>query len=160
MVKIFIKTDKLFVTAGPNMLQTGWYGGQWVKYVGNRTVELSDKATYAGFMKNGYKLTDIDGKSYDYDDTESDTALNFIPHRYENKSIKAYGQSVMISGGGDFDFNKNAYDTTKTYVHNQKLYVNDNAVLTNVDSGNPSIGVVSMIPSDNEGNWLGMALKY
>jgi len=66
---------------------------------------------------------------------------------------------TIVAGGGDYDFNINAYDTTKSYAYNQLLFVNDNAVLTNVDSGNLLVGIVTALPAENS-NWLGMTMKY
>lgn len=157
MVKMHIRGDKLFATVAPSLLQTGWYGGQWVKYSGKRTIVLADKTTYAGFILLGHKLRDLDAMPYNYSD--STAGANAVPYQYENKAVDAYGQTLIIAGGGDYDFNKNVYDTTKTYTYNQLLYVNDNAILTNVNGGGPPVGLVNVIPSDNN-NWLGVTLKY
>lgn len=152
-----IRGDKIRVTVGDTLMQNGWYSGHWVRFVGNRTVELATKTEYAGFLIIGHKLRDLDAKPYDFIDTTSGS--EFIPYQYENKAVDAYGRTFLVAGGGDYDFNKYVYDTTKTYTYNQKLFVNDNAILTNVDSGASPIGLVTAIPDDNN-NWLGLTLKF
>ena len=121
MVKMHIRGDKLLVKVTNSLLQKGWYGGQWVKYVGKRIVDLADASSYSGFILLGHKLIDTDGNPYDF----KDGVIDAIPFQYENKAVDASGQTLIIAGGGDFDFNKNAYDTTQTYSYNQRLYVNN-----------------------------------
>jgi len=155
MVKMHLRGDKHFVTVGPNLIETGWFGGQWVKYVGKRTVEKATNTVFAGFLLLGYKLNDLDAKPYNY----IESGVVSVPFKYENQALNAYGQSVMITDSGEMDFNFNAFDTTQVYTYNQMLYVNNNGFLTNVNSGGLSVGIVSVIPKDNN-NWLGITLKY
>jgi len=158
MVKAHLKCDRVVVAIHSDLLQLGWYGGHWVRYTGKRTVELATKDDYAGFLVWGHKLIDLDAKPYDYTDTISSS--QFVPYQHDNKAVNAKGNKcIMIAGGGDFDFNKNVYDTTQIYTYNQLLYINDNSILTNVNVGSPSVGLVNAIPEDNN-NWLGMTLKY
>lgn len=158
MVKVHLKCDRILVSVSTTLLQSGWYGGQWVRYTGKRTVDLATKDEYAGFLVWGHRLKDVDGKPYDYRDM--DGLAEHVPYQHENKAVTAQkNRCIMIAGGGDFDFNKNAYDTTKTYTYNQLLYINDNSVLTNVNVGSPPVGMVNAIPEDNN-NWLGMTLKF
>jgi len=155
MVKMHARGDVLLANVIETLLKNGWYGGQWVRYVGRRKVDLATESEYAGFLLLGHRLKDLHGYPYNYTEGYGET----IPYEYENKAVNAYGQVAIIAGGGDYDFNENVYDTTKTYTYNQTLFVNNNSVLTNVDSGNSSIGLVNVIPSDNNG-WLGVNLKY
>lgn len=155
MVKMHLRGDKHFVTIGPNLLESGWFGGQWVKYVGKRTVEKATDHVYAGFLLIGHKLNDLDSKPYNY----LEGGVISVPFKYENIALDAYGQSVMITDSGEMDFNLNVYDTTQVYTYNQTLYINNNGFLTNVNVGGPSVGIVSVTPQDNNG-WLGITLKY
>ena len=85
MVKMHFKGDKIRVYVGDTLKQNGWFGGQWVRFVGNRTVELATKTEYAGFLLLGNKLKDLDAKPYDFIDTAS--GAEFIPYQYENKGL-------------------------------------------------------------------------
>jgi len=154
MVKMHFRGDKIQVYVSDQLLRSGWYGGQWVKYTGKRIVDLATETVYTGFLLLGHKFEDLNGVPYDYKD-----GYPVVPFGYENSAVNAYGQTIMITGGGDYDFNLNVYDTTKTYSYNQNLYVNNNSVLTNVDVGEQPVGVVNTVPSDNNG-WLGVTLRY
>lgn len=157
MVKMRIRGDKHIVKVTDNMYETGWYGGQWVRYVANRTVDFATQAEYAGFLLIGWRLKDLDAKPYDYIDTNA--GAEFLPFQYENKSVDAYRQAVLITDSGEMDFNKYAYDITQVYSYQQLLYINNSSVLTNVNSGKPSVGIVIATPQDNNG-WLGIMLKF
>jgi len=154
MIKIIIPAIRHIATVGPNLLASGWYGGQWVKYVGNRTVEKADSHTAAGFLILGYKLQDLDAAPYKYDFN----ITNMVPAINENQPIDAYGRAVLIHGG-EFDFNKNVYDNSVVYSYNQLLYLNNNGILTNVNTGGPSVGIVITAPQDNNG-WMGVIIKF
>ena len=157
MVKMHIRGDKIRATVGDTLMQNGWYGGNWVRFVAKRTVELATKTEYAGFILLGHKLRDLDASPYSYTDTSAGAIA--VPYQYENKAVDAYGRTFLVAGGGDYDFNRHVYDTTKTYSYNEKLFVNDNAILTNVDSGAPPVGLVTATPQDNN-TWLGLTLKF
>jgi hypothetical protein len=157
MVKMRIRGDKHNVKVTDSFYQKGWYGGQWVRYVGNRTVDEATDTTFAGFLLWGWRLKDLDAKPYDYIDTTA--GAEFFPFQYENQAVNAYHETTLITDSGEMDFNRYVYDTTKNYLYNQKLFVNNNGILTNVDVGAPSVGIVVGIPQDNNG-WLGMMLKF
>ncbi len=155
MVKMFFKGWRMPVIAGPELLKTGWYGGQWVRFVGNLTVEKATPSQVAGFLLNGYKLEDYDGKPYSYKDMDGKKI--FVPFLYENQTIRQYGKVTMATDDGLYDFNKNVYEDVD-YQHNQYLYLNNEGILTNVDSGFAFIGVVAGIPVDNNG-WLRVLVR-
>ena len=154
MVKMFIRGTKHIMTVGPQLLQSGWYGGIWVKIVGSRTVEKATPTVFAGFLLLGYKLRDLDAAPYNYDYNITD----YIPAQHENQPLDAYGRTLMMADSGEYDFNLNAYDTTQVYNYNDHLYLNNNAVLTNLNSGTPPVGIVISKPSDRNG-WLGTILN-
>ncbi|MDD5650232.1 MAG: hypothetical protein PHF86_07450 [Candidatus Nanoarchaeia archaeon] len=155
MVKMFFKGWRMPVTIGPTLLQTGWYGGQWVRFTGNLTVEKASVSSVAGILLTGYKLEDCDGKPYDYNNM--DGLQIFKPYQYENQAINAFGKATMATDDGLYDFNSNVYETL-VYSYNQILYLNSEGLLTNVDSGFPYIGIVAGLPSDNNG-WLRVLVR-
>ena len=141
MIKPTYITDvKVPVIASPSLMINGWYGGKWMRFIGNRTVDYATKDNFAGFVLFGYKLRDE----------------GIIPYQYENIHLDAK-PAITIMVGGYFEFNNKAYDPLQVYNPNDKLYVDDNAVLTNVDTGFSSVGVVSATPQTNN-NWLGAVL--
>lgn len=156
MVKMHFKGWRIFVTAGPYLLQSGWYGGQFVRFTDNMIVEKATAEDVAGILINGYKLEDFDGKPYNYIDM--DGKKSFIPYQYENEAVNAFGKTTIASDDGLYDFNSNVYDNEVTYQYNQKLYLNNNGLLTNIDLGFFSVGVVAGIPEDNN-NWLRVLLR-
>lgn len=156
MVKMFFKGWRMPVTAGPILLQSGWYGGQWVRFVGDLTVEKATPSSVAGLLLNGYKLEDYDGKPYHYLDMDGKKV--FVPYQYENQTIRALSKVTMATDDGMYDFNRNVYDTGVVYGYNQLLYLTIDGILTNVDSGSPYIGIVAGLPSDNNG-WLRVLVR-
>ena len=159
MVKVNIRAMKLPVTVGPLLKETGWYGGQWVQFVGKKTVEVATPEFSAGFLMIGYKLKDFDGKPYNYDYSRMDSGvLPFVPYQFENKAIDAYGQTVLITDMGYYDFNSNVYDTAQVYQYNRHVYVNNNGFLTSVNTGFSPVGIVVSAPQDNNG-WLGIIVN-
>ena len=157
MVKMHFKGWRMPVTVGPDLLQSGWYGGQWVKFVGNMLVEKATPDNVAGLLLQGYKLEDYDGKPYHYIDMDGKKV--FVPYQYENQSIRsALHKATMATDDGLYDFNKNVYDDSLVYSYNQKLYLDANGILTNVDLGFPYVGIVAGLPSDNN-NWLRVILR-
>lgn len=157
MVKVYVENDRHIVTVTPALMQRGWYGGQWVRYIGKKTIDLATNTSYAGFLLYGYKKRDLDAAPYDFIDTVSGS--DFVPMQHENRAIDALAKTVIIADSGEFEFNKYAFDTTQIYTYNQELYVNNNAILTNQNTGGPPVGIVISAPQDNN-NWLGMMLKY
>jgi len=159
VVKIHILGIKIPVFIGPNLLQTGWYGGQWVKFVGRQIVEKAGPIEAVGFLLYGYKLSDMDGKPYSYIDMDGGSI--FVPYKHENDPVKAMKKVVMVSDVGYYDFNKNSYDTTQNYSYNEHLFANNDGILTNQKLGGPDtviVGVVGCVPQDNNG-WLGVLQK-
>jgi hypothetical protein len=156
MVKMFFKGWRMPVKAGPVLMQTGWYGGQWVRFVGDLTVEKATPSSVAGLLLNGYKLEDYDGKPYHYIDL--DGQKTFVPYQYENKSVMALSKVTMATDDGLYDFNRNVYDTSLIYAYNEFLYLNADGILTNVDSGSSYVAVVAGIPDDNNG-WLRVLVR-
>lgn len=134
------------------LLQTGWYGGLWVTVTGNRIVSKANKNNRTGFLLWGHKLKDLEAKRYKYNEGHIE-----VPWQYENVAVRAFGQAVMVCDSGEFDFNSNVYDSTLIYNYMDKLYVNDNGILTNVNNGSEDVGVVIGTPQDNNG-WLGVIL--
>lgn len=158
MVKMHFKGWRMPVTAGPKLLQSGWYGGQIVKFIGNMIVEKADPLNFAGILLEGYKLEDYDGKPYDY--ISMDGHKVFYPRQFENKAINAEHKVTMGTDDGWYDLNKNAYDTTVIYSYNQKLYINNIGILTNVNPGLGAfpVAVVAGTPEDTNG-WLRILLR-
>jgi len=155
MVKMHFKGWRLPVIVGPELLKTGWYGGQWVRFVGDLLVEKATASEVAGVLLYGYKLEDYDGKPYNYLDYDGKKV--FIPQEYENSHIKGSHKATMATDDGLYDFNKNVYEDL-VYSYNEKLYLNNEGIITNVDSGFPYIGIVAGLPSDNNG-WLRVLLR-
>lgn len=160
MIKVEFRFWGIQVTAGPGLLNTGWYGGQIVRFTGNMTVEKALPDQVVGVLINGYKLEDYDARPYYFDDSTSGS--KFKPYRYENNPTNArLHRTTMISDDGIFDINRNAYDTTQVYSYNQKLYANLDGIITNVNTGGTAdvIGVVAALPSDLNG-WMRVKLKW
>ncbi|MDD5650070.1 MAG: hypothetical protein PHF86_06605 [Candidatus Nanoarchaeia archaeon] len=161
MIKIHYKYWGINVKIGPNLLRTGWYGGQIVRFVDKMTVEKALPNETVGLLINGYKLEDYDGKQYDFKDMDG-LATARRPYKYENSPVDSSNHSAsMISDDVLLDFNRNAYDTTRIYTYNQKLYVNSNGILTNENIGGNAdvIGIVGAIPGDLNG-WLRAKIKW
>ena len=74
MVKMHFKCWRMPITVGPNLMRTGWYGGQWVKYVAKNTVDFASFNDFAGFMLLGYKLKDG----------------GYVPYNYENDGVSKW----------------------------------------------------------------------
>jgi hypothetical protein len=158
MIKIQFRYWGINVEAGPVLRQTGWYGGQIVRFVGNMIVEKALPNEIAGVLIHGYKLEDYDGKPYSFEDGFSGSRST--PYRYENNPIDSSSHKTsMISDDGMFDINKNAYDISQVYTYNQKLYSNIDGILTNVNAGGDCIGIVASLPSDLNG-WMRVKLKW
>lgn len=161
MIKIFHKYWGINVRIGPLLLRSGWYGGQIVRFVGNMTVEKALPNEVAGMLINGYKLEDFDGKQYDFKDMDG-LAEARRPYKYENNPVDSSSRvSTMISDDVLIDLNSNAYDTTRTYTYNQKLYANSNGIVTNENIGGNAepVGVVAAIPADLNG-WMRAKIKW
>jgi len=157
MIKIHFRYWGINVYPGPELLRTGWYGGQIVKFVGNMIVEKATPTDVAGVLINGYKLEDYDGKPYNFKDMDG-LAAPIRPYRYENNPVNGSQKVVMLSDDGMFDLNKNAYEDL-IYTYNQKLYASANGLVTNVNGGGDCIGVVAALPSDLNG-WMRVKLKW
>ena len=153
MVNVRIRGLYIDVTVDDDLLQKGWYAGQWVTISGNRTVSRANAANRAGFLLNGFKLRDVYMRPFYFNDGSL-----FVPHEHENSAITGNRKTPMICDSGDFDFNPNVYDTTQVYNYNDYLYVNNNGVLTNVPTGFASVGHVLSKPEDNNG-WLGFLMQ-
>jgi len=159
MIKVLFRFWGISVEPGPGLLRTGWYGGQVVRFTGNMVVEKGLHNEVVGMMLRGYKLEDYDGKQYDFSDMDGLASLR-PPYKYENNPVIGSHKAVMLSDDGMFDLNMNAYDTTKIYTYNQKLYSNDQGVITNEDLGGADcIGVVAGLPSDLNG-WMRAKIKW
>jgi hypothetical protein len=158
MIKVHFRFWGIGVTAGPNLLQSGWYGGQIVRFTGNMIVEKATPLEVVGVLINGYKLEDYDAKQYKLKD--SDGLKISKPYNYENNPTNSnLHMTTMLSDDGMFDINKNAYDTTQVYTHNQRLYSNNNGIITNVNAGGDCIGIVAALPSEVN-NWMRVKLKW
>jgi hypothetical protein len=157
MVKMHFKGWRMPVTIGPNLLQSGWYGGQWVRFVDNMTVEKATASNVAGLLLTGFKLEDYDGKPYHYLDMDGKKV--FVPYQYENNAIRGQShKATMATDDGLYDFNRNAYTTTDVYAYNQKLFLDADGILTTTDLGFPYVGIVAGLPTDNNG-WLRVILR-
>jgi hypothetical protein len=156
MIKSLIKGFKINVTIGPGLMSTGWYAGQWVKYVGDLTVEKADPHAFCGFLNSGYKLIDFDEKPYHHPDMDGLTVA--VPQQYENNPSRI-GKVTMVTHEGLYDFNRNVYEND-IFQYNQKLYVSVNGLLTNVNLGGNSspAAFVAGLPSDNYG-WMKVQIQ-
>lgn len=160
MVKIFFRYWAISVIPGPELLKTGWYAGQIVRFTDNMTVEKALPDQVVGMLINGYKLKDYDGKQYKFNDMDG-LATSREPYKYENYPVNGSHKVSMISDDGMFDINMNGYDSTKSYTYNQKLYSNDQGIITNVNTGGTAdcIGIVAARPEDLNG-WLRAKIKW
>lgn len=159
MIKVLFKYWGISVEPGPELLKTGWYGGQIVRFTGNMIVEKALHNEVVGIMVNGFKLEDTDGKPYSYSDMDG-LASPHSPYRYENNPVFGSHKATMLSDDGMFDLNPNAFDNTQVYTYNQKLYSNDQGVITNIDLGGADcIGIVAGIPAELNG-WMRAKIKW
>jgi hypothetical protein len=161
MIKIHYRFWGINVHVGPELLKTGWYGGQVVRFVDNMTVEKGLPNEVVGMLVHGYKLEDYDGKQYNFTDMDG-LAISRRPYKYENNPIDSSSRiTSMISDDGIIDLNSNAFDRTKIYTYNQKLYVNNNGIITNENIGGNAdcVGVVATIPTDLNG-WMRAKIKW
>lgn len=161
MIKIHYRYWGINVKIGPELYKSGWYGGQIVRFVGNMTVEKALPHESVGMLIHGYKLEDFDGKQYDFKDMDG-LASPRRPYRYENNPTdSSFHISTMISDDGIIDLNSNAYDNSRVYTYNQKLYVNSNGIITNENIGGNAdvVGIVATIPADING-WIRAKIKW
>lgn len=158
MIKVQFRYWGISVIPGPELLKSGWYGGQIVRFVGNMIVEKAIATEVAGVLVNGYKLKDFDGKPYSFVDMDG-LATARPPYLYENNPIDGSHKVSMLSDDGMFEINSNTYDTMQTYTYNQKLYSNENGIITNVDGGGDCVGVVASLNTDLNG-WMRVKLKW
>ena len=158
MIKIMFRYWGISVIPGPELMRTGWVGGQIVRFVGNMIVEKGTTSDVVGVLINGYKIEDYDGKPYTFIDMDG-LAASRRPYKYENNPVDGSRKAVMSSDDGMFEINKNAYDTTQIYDYNQKLYCNNDGIITSVNGGGDCIGVVASLSSDLNG-WMRVKLKW
>jgi len=159
MIKVLFRFWGISVIPGPELLRTGWYGGQIVRFVDDMTVEKALPTAVVGVLVHGYRLQDYDGKQYSFTDMDG-LATARAPYLYENNPIDGSHKTTMLSDDGMFDINRNAYDTTQVYAYNQKLYANNNGIITNVGAGGADvIGIVATLPANLNG-WMRIKLKW
>lgn len=182
-VEAFFNGDRFQVLPGPNLLSTGWRGGQFVMYVpGGQdfTVEKSDGTAACGFLLfQSEKYTPLIPGSFGSDgEFVVGSPENYLSHQY--LSGKG-GQNVatMICGGMQGYFK--VFETVPlngagvraggviTYTLNQRLKISENGLFCNDSDANLAlagiaepitVGLVSAVPSIGNLNRLGVDLKY
>lgn len=182
-VDLMFPGDRFPVIAGPDLLASGWRGGIFVQYVAGGedfTVEVSDGNAVAGFIlfqSERYEPL-IPGS-----DGVSPNQVVGSPENWISRQFRAGqgGQNVatMVSGGTRAFFK--VFETEAltgggtrtggpiTYSPNDPLKVSENGLLCNDSDVNlaaagvttPSVvGIVSAVPSDQNGGRLCMDMKY
>ena len=175
-VELLFPGDRFPCTPGPDLLTTGWRGGQWVAYVpgpSDFTIEASDGNSTCGFLlwqSEDYNLTRPLG-------TGPGSPENWISHQFRSGRG---GQNVntVVSGGTHAYFK--VFETVSlaagtrsgppiVYVENQILRVSENGLLCNdseVALGLAGVttpvvvGIVSAIPAARNGNRLCLDCKF
>lgn len=166
-VEVMIPGDRIPVTVVGSLLQAGWIGGQFARYVADFQVDASNGLRSAGFLlRSSEQVTGgVDNLRSEYNYTGIQPANRLSPNTV-----------TMVAGGGRFMFR--LYETRAVtdrvagplliYNHNDNLYVSERGLLTNESTAlafvgitNPIfVGVVSAIPSSATDFRLGADMKY
>lgn len=173
---VLIMGDRFPVTAGPNLRNSKWRAGLWVRYVEDEstsvsfTVEQSNGRECIGFLLF---------ESEEYADARQSTYRNYTSYQNTSALASANGTAVLtlVTGGGRFLFKNfetialDAFGVRQggaiTYNLNEPLKISENGLLCNdpdarlslAIGGDPIVvGICSKKP-DLDGK-LGFDLKY
>lgn len=176
-IDLMFPGDKFPVTVGPLLRRRGWRGGIFVQYVTGTqsfTVEVSDGSNVAGFLlfqSENYTPLQPGGPGVG-------SPENFIGKQFRSPT-GGNNVATMICGGTRVFFR--VFETIAltgggtrtggdiTYVLNEPIYVSENAIPCNDSEANlqaagvttpVQVGIVSAVPSDENGNRLCVDLKY
>ena len=181
-VELFFPGDRFPVIAGPNLRSTGWRGGIFVEYVAGDsdfTVELSDGNASAGFLlfQSEYYSKLQPGSFSVGSALLVGSPENYLSHQFLPKG--GNNTITMISGGTRAFFK--AFETTAlvgagtrtggpiTYTLNESLKISESGLLCNDSNANLIaagiaspivVGIVSAVPSTQNGGRLCIDLKY
>lgn len=166
-VEVMIPGDRIPVTCVGSLIQGGWRGGQFVRYVADFQVEVSNGLRSAGYLLRASEQVPggVDNLRSEYNYTGIQPANRLSPNTV-----------TMVAGGGRFMFR--VFETRAVtdriagpplvYNHNDYLYVSERGLLTNESTAlalvgitNPIlVGVVCAVPSDATDGRLGIDMKY
>jgi hypothetical protein len=182
-VELMFTGDRFPVIVGPDLISTGWRGGQFVQYVAasrDFTVEASDGNAACGFLlfPSEYYGALQPGSFSTGADPLVGSNQNWLSSQPANG---VGGQNVVtLVEGGTRAFFK-VYETTAldafgaraggpiTYTLNEQLKISERGILCNDSDPNLAaagvttpqvVGIVSALPSARNGNRLGIDLKY
>ena len=181
-VELMFPGDRFPVTVGPTLRETGWRGGQFVKYVAGTTdwtVGVSDGNGAAGFLlfQSEYYSLLQPGSFGSNGEAVVGSPENWISH--QSKPIGGNNTATMVSGGTRAFFK--AFETVAlngggaraggpiTYALNEPLKVSERGLLCNDSDANLNaagvltpvvVGIVSAVPSASNGWRLCVDLKY
>ena len=182
-VQLFFPGDRFPVTAGPNLLGSGWRGGLFVMFVPAArefTVEVSDGSSVAGFLlfQSEYYSQQQPGSFSAGSELLVGSPENYLSHQFLSGN-GGQNLATMISGGTRAFFK--AFETTAlngagarvagaiNYNLNDRLRVSENGLLCNDSVANLNaagvtnptfVGIVSAVPAAENGNRLCMDMKY
>jgi len=176
-VELMFPGDRFPVTVGPNLRRTGWRGGLFVQYVPGTqsfTVEVSDGSNVAGFLlfqAENYTPLQPGGPGVG-------SPENFIGKQFRNPT-GGNNVATMINGGTRAYFR--VFETIAltgggarsggaiTYSLNQPVRISENGIPCNDSEVNliaagvatpVQVGIVSAVPTSENGNRLCVDLKY
>jgi hypothetical protein len=181
-VSLMFPGDRFPVIAGPGLRASGWRGGQFVSYVAGGAdflVEISDGLTAAGFMLfQAENYTPLQPGS---DGVSPNLAVgsteNWLSHQFRGGE-GGYNVGTMVNGGTRAFFK--VYETIAlgggvraggaiTYSVQDELKVSENGLLCNDSDAQMNaagiatpivVGIVSAVPSSQNGNRLCIDMKY
>lgn len=172
--------DRFPVSAGPELRASGWRGGIWVRYVsspeGDNVVELSDGNQVAGFLIQQSETFTSGGPLSYYGNAGS--PADWTNMQYRSTSTGA-NTVTMMNGGTRVLFR--VYETEAltgggtrtggaiTWTLNEPVKISENGLCCNDSDGNLAaagvttpvvVGIVSGVPSAENGNRLQVDVKY
>lgn len=175
-VELHFPGDRFPVTVGPILRNTGWRGGQFVRYISSTedyVVEKSNGSDVAGFLLfQSENYTPMTPGGLGIGSPENFTGKQF------RSPIGGNNVATMISGGTRAYFK--LYETTAltgagtrsggtiVYSLNQPLYISENGLLCNDSVANllaagvtaVQVGICSAVPNLKNLNRLSIDLKY
>lgn len=177
-VEILIPGDKFPVVIGPGLAASKWRGGVWVRYVTGGPafmVEISDGVDVAGFLMFASENYTLDGNRLQRPGSHYNYT-SIQPGHYPD--ARAENVVTMMTGGPRAAFSQ--YETKRlvagdrtgadiTYNLHDSVRVSENGLLTNdsdvdlatVGIANPvDVGIVSDAPSESNGLYLTVDVKY
>jgi hypothetical protein len=166
-VEVMIPGDRLPCQVVGSLLQSGWRGGQFVRFVADFQVDASNGLQSAGYLMRASEQIPggVDNLRSEYNYTGIQPGSRLSPNTV-----------TMVAGGGRFMFRlfetrvvtDRVAGAPLVYNHNDYLYVSERGLLTNESTAlafvgitNPIlVGVVCAVPSPATDNRLGIDMKY